>query len=262
MIKKIGIVITFLGSFNIIFSLSKENKQKIGMLIWQNEGSCKVDRLTCWSKHESFLSLGIGHFIWYPEGQTPYYTEQFPALCNYLKKNGVPFPQWLEKAKDIGAPWQSRDEFLADNKRLDELQSLLASTIDLQTNFMIEELEKQWPHIIEAVSQSKKKQIIHYFMLMKTSLLGIYALVDYLNFKGSGLNPKEQKRGQGWGLLQVLLDLPEDLTENNINKAFTIAAAKRLLLLIENSSPEYKPIRYLNGWMKRISTYTKPAILD
>ena len=32
--------------------------------------------------------------------------------------------------------------------------------------------------------------------------------MDYVNFKGEGVNPTERYRGQGWGLLQVLEAMP------------------------------------------------------
>ena len=61
-------------------------------------------------------------------------------------------------------------------------------------------------------------------------------LIDYLNFKGSGLDPKEQSNGQRWGLLQVLIDMPDSLTEDKVNQAFTISAIKILVALVQNSA--------------------------
>ena len=36
---------------------------------------------------------------------------------------------------------------------------------------------------------------------------GVYALIDYVNFKGEGVKKEERYRGQGWGLRDVLLEL-------------------------------------------------------
>lgn len=63
-------------------TLSTTDAEKIGLLIWQNEASQRVDLLTFWNPNESFPSLGIGHFIWHSAGTTIPYTEQFPALCH------------------------------------------------------------------------------------------------------------------------------------------------------------------------------------
>ncbi len=95
---------------------------------------------------------------------------------------------------------------------------------------------------------------------MLSSAVGTYILVDYLNFKGDGLNPLEKSNGKPWGLLSVLQDMPENLTQENVTKAFTIAATKKLLMLIEHSSPDYKRLHFFGGWITRLNTYTKKSI--
>lgn len=259
MFKKILLLLlTF--HISITKTLSPEDAYKIGMQIWNNEASQRVDLLVFWNPNESFPSLGIGHNIWYPENQFAKYTEEFPKLCNYLQKNGIVLPAWLTKALSKGAPWKIREEFLQDKKRTEELRNLLSSTINLQTNFMIERLEQQWPLILEAAPAQYKDKLKNIFKLMTSSALGTYALIDYLNFKGSGLNPNEIANGYQWGLLQVLLNIPDDITKENINKLFAISAAKILLKRIENSGPNYNTIRFMHGWVKRISTYIDPNI--
>lgn len=242
------------------FSVTIEDAKKIGLQIWQNEASQRKDLLVFWNPNEEFLSLGIGHNIWFPKGHAVLYAQQFPLLCNFLQNHGVQLPEWLEIAKDIGAPWTSRDEFLQDTERIEELRNLLISTIDLQVYFMIERLDQQLPTIIEAADIEQREKIIRNIELMKSSLYGIYALTDYLNFKGGGLNPKEKSNGDGWGLLQVLLDMPDNLTKDNVTKAFTVSAANILLRLIKNSAPDYRRIRFLHGWMRRLSTYVDSNI--
>lgn len=269
MIKKFAIkkffiflIIQLLSSNNLtLTTLSAPDAKKIGMLIWENEASQRVDLLTFWSQHEPFPSLGIGHFIWFPQNKPAPYKEQFPLMCGYLKENGIKLPYWLNKAIYTGAPWATRQEFLQDKQKIHDLQILLSSTIDLQTNFIIKQFEQQIPSIIKAAPEIHKSKIIHNVQLMQSCPLGTYALVDYLNFKGSGLVSTEEKMGQAWGLLQVLLDMPENLNSDNVNKAFAISAAKILLRRIENSGPNYGTLRYLHGWMKRISTYANQDIL-
>lgn len=248
-------------SFSTIKSISKKEAKNIGMLIWQNEASQRTDLLAVWNQYESFPSLGIGHFIWFPKNQRPKYTEQFPLLCCYLKQNGITLPHWLERALRIGAPWTYREQFLQDVKKLNELRSLLASTIDLQINFIIDQFKQQVPGILEATPFKFKSKVMYNTNLMLSCPQGTYALVDYLNFKGNGLSQAEELNGQRWGLLQVLMDMPNNLNRNNVNKAFAISAAKVLLRRIENSGPDYTLIAYLDGWMKRVSTYANPDVL-
>ncbi len=259
-----NLIFVFLITSHVMHaSLSAEDARKIGNLIWSNEADQRVDLLVFWSPYAPFPEIGIGHYIWYPQGQTGPYTEQFPSLCAYIEERGVQPPDWVQDALIAGgAPWQSRDEFLADKTRVGELRQFLASTVELQTEFMIKRLENEWPYIVDAAPEEKKEQVQIQFNLMRCTLLGTYALVDYLNFKGSGLNPHEERKGERWGLLQVLMDMPDDLTEENVTKSFAICAARRLILLMSNSGPEYKSVKFLAGWIKRVSTYARPTIFD
>src|SRR6266446_3164255 len=50
-------------------TLSHADVQRIGKKIWQNECNGTISGLTSWNQGEDFASLGIGHFIWYPQGR-------------------------------------------------------------------------------------------------------------------------------------------------------------------------------------------------
>jgi hypothetical protein len=142
--KKIITQVTFLAFFAVIthinnlFCLDSKDIKKIGSAIWYNEAGSRKDLLAFWSEHEPFPSLGIGHAIWFPEGAPAPYTEQFPLLCDFLEKNKVKLPGWLKVAKKTGAPWKTRQEFMQDVQKREQLITLLSSTIELQTRFMIE----------------------------------------------------------------------------------------------------------------------------
>lgn len=259
MIKK-NILVGLLVPGLVLSVIIPQNIHKIGQLIWQNESGRRVDLLVFWNEHESFPSFGVGHNIWFPATFNANFTQSFPLLCAYLKSHGVKLPEWLENALPGPAPWLTRADFLKDTQRTKELQRILESTIDLQVNFMIDQLEQLWPKMIHMAPAAQRKKIIHNFRLMRSSLLGTYALVDYLNFKGSGLNA--HTTGENWGLLQVLLGMPHGLTQDNVNQAFTVSAAKVLIKLIEQSAPKYNRVKFLKGWMIRLSTYSDPASLD
>jgi hypothetical protein len=256
------IVMLVLLQSKLINCLSPADTQKIGMQIWKNESGQHLDLLVHWHKNETFPSFGIGHNIWFLTGQEKKFNEQFPQLCTYLEKNGVKLPQWLQKVKNSGAPWKNREEFLKDYKKINNLCHLLSVTIELQTEFMIERLDEQWPKILQHAPKKQQTKLMHNYKLMRSTLLGTYTLIDYLNFKGSGLDPKEESNGQRWGLLQVLLDMPDGLTKDTVNQAFTLSAIKILVTLVQNSAPEYNRMKFLNGWIKRLNTYSSPETFN
>lgn len=244
-----------------LLSISKECKEKIGYQIFKSEARCNKELLVFWNEKESFPSLGIGHFIWYPKFQQYDFTQQFPDLCRYLKKRGVKLPKWL--TPDLSAPWQTREEFLADIERTNELRELLASTIKEQIHFILETSERKIKEVIAATPALHRKRVQKYIELLQNTPLGYYSLVDYVHFKGTGLNPKERRKGKGWGLYHALLNMPKsDITAENINAAFSISAAKMLVQLIENSGPDYKNNAWLTGWMKRVNGYAKTTSIE
>jgi len=86
--------------------------ERIAKLIFQNECGSREACLTSWNKGEEFASLGIGHFIWYPEGTTEkekHFSESFPKLIRSMRQQGVAVPAWLNE--DTGSPWLDREAF-------------------------------------------------------------------------------------------------------------------------------------------------------
>lgn len=229
---------------SFLHALSDYEAEKIGKQIWLNEGSGKVEYLTYWSLREPFPSLGIGHNLWLPEDATSPYKGEFPLLCTYLQRNGVELPAWLEAALRDGMPWHSREEFLCDTVRIQDLQQLLLTTIYLQTKFMIERVDRELPALLACIEDSEKQQhVAHYIAWMRKSLAGQYALVDYWNFKGAK------------SILKVLLTIQnERATEQNIVHAFT-ASAWHILSERTSQSKNFEDVSYLRGWTNRITTY-------
>ena len=62
---------------------------QLGRRIWRNECRGTYSGLTSWNRGEEFASLGIGHFIWYPEGRQGPFRESFPMLLSYLRRHGA-----------------------------------------------------------------------------------------------------------------------------------------------------------------------------
>ncbi len=234
-------------------SISLDEAEEIGNKIFQNECGGKVENLTFWSPKEDFPSLGIGHFIWYPEHKDSRFEETFPLLLNFLICNGATLPAWLHVNSDC--PWESRALFYTaiQTPEMKQLRYFLVQTKNLQALFMAERLEKSLPQILEELPAKKRSSAeAHFASLMKTPQ-GTYALVDYLNFKGPGTAKSERYEGQGWGLAQVLEAMPENSPDPL--KAFALAAKKILLQRVKNAPPDRHEEQWLKGWLKRVETY-------
>ena len=87
---------------------------------------------------------------------------------------------------------------------------------------------------------------------------GVYALLDYVNFKGEGLSDSERYNGEGWGLRQVLLAMEQNPEVSALDR-FRDAAARVLTRRAENAVNPIEKNRWLKGWLKRLETYKQPA---
>ena len=72
-------VISISQASNKKLEISKEELSKIAERIFQNEAAGKKDNLVYWNKGENFPSLGIGHFIWYKEGEPDRFERVFQS---------------------------------------------------------------------------------------------------------------------------------------------------------------------------------------
>lgn len=235
-------------------SISQEQAEKIGLQIWKNECSGTTMGLTWWNEGEKFASLGIGHFIWFPLSHQEPFTETFPQLLLFLKEHQVSLPSWLEEAK--GCPWTSRTQFLDElsSPKMTDLRNLLLETIGLQALFMAQRLENVLPKIKLGLSDEEQERISRQFYRIAHAPNGPYVLIDYLNFKGEGVNLKETYAGQGWGLKQVLLTMKSSEQPDPIEE-FILAAKKVLSLRVSHAPSERNEQRWLNGWYNRLDSY-------
>lgn len=239
-------------------SLSETDAAAIGRKIWQNECGGTVEGLTSWNAGEDFPSLGIGHFIWYVPGRPGPFQESFPPLVAYLKERGVAMPGWLAEAK--GCPWASRAQFLAEQQsaRMKELRRFLANTVPAQTGYIVRRLERSLPQMEQATPDAAgRAQLRANFQMMASSRNGLYALIDYVNFKGEGIKPEERYQGQGWGLRDVLVEMRPAGGGAAATAEFSEAAKRVLRRRVKNSPPERGESRWLAGWENRCETYQR-----
>ena len=236
-------------------TLSHAEALRIGKRIWQNECNVTVSGLTSWNTGEDFASLGIGHFIWYPEGKRGPFEESFPKLIKFISDRGVNVPSWLQNAR--GCPWESQSDFqhAQNSPQMKVLRDFLVRTVDLQAQFLVNRLENALPKMLEETAPPNRVHVQEQFERMSRSAKGCYALVDYVNFKGEGVLHTERYRGEGWGLLQVLDDMHGTSRGASAVEEFSRSARAILTRRVKNSPAERNESRWLPGWINRVNSY-------
>ena len=244
---------------DIFANISRSELNAIGEKIFKNEAAGKKENLVYWNEGENFPSLGIGHFIWYKQGEPGIFEESFPQLVEFLKSKNVKLPKIM--AENKYSPWKSREELInlqtkkIPDSDIEELTNFLYDNKDLQVMFIFKRLEASLEKMM-AVS-SNKENVRKQFYRVASSPNGLYPLIDYVNFKGEGINPNERYNGQGWGLLQVL----ENMKGTEIGKAalteFTNSAKFVLQRRVNNSDPSKNERKWLQGWFNRCNTYAE-----
>jgi hypothetical protein len=228
---------------------------RIGKRIWQNECNGSIAGLTSWNSGEDFASLGIGHFIWYPEGMRGPFEESFPEFLEFARKRGSTVPVWLNQA--TFCPWSSRADFSGaqNSSQMRELRQYLAHTVDLQTQFLLARLQQSLAKMLDEVASGARDNVRRQFTRIASTPHGCYALADYVNFKGEGVLQTERYHGEGWGLLQVLEQIHGTEPGGAANREFANSAAAILRRRVQNSPPERHEARWLPGWLNRVHTY-------
>jgi len=240
-------------------SLADSDLAWLGDRIYANECNRVSACLTSWNDGEEFPSLGIGHFIWYQADQEGIYQETFPALLRFLEQEGHDLPGWVLQY-GYEQPWPDRASFLAarDGAELSALRTLLEGSLAEQTAFIVQRFNEAIPRLLEAAPAGERQSLEQKILAVASSDLprGLYALIDYIHFKGEGIRAEERYQGEGWGLLQVLQAMPENAPQP-LN-AFIAAADATLTRRVANAPAERGEQRWLAGWRNRLETY-RPA---
>jgi len=237
--------------------ISDADALRIGKKIWQNESNGTVAGLTAWNTGENFASLGIGHFIWYPQAVHGPFEESFPKFLAFAREHRVAIPEWLNQS--TACPWNSRGEFSTaqNSTQMRDLRQFLSRTIDVQAQFMVARLQQSLAKMLDEAAPADRANVERQFAHVASTPHGCYALVDYVNFKGEGVLHTERYHGEGWGLLQVLQQMHG--TENGARAAreFSNSAAAMLRRRVQNSPPERHEARWLPGWLNRVHSYSE-----
>jgi hypothetical protein len=227
--------------------MPSEQVEHIGKKIYRNECNNNPKLLVFWKKGEEFPSCGIGHFIWYPKNQSYIFKEQFSHLLNYLQKRAVTIPSWIDAS--FSCPWvQQEYEAGAYQSQINELRTLLESTISLQAHFIIDNFKRDIALL--KLAENLKKRL----NALMGDAQGLFAVIDYVHFKGMGTNVTERYHGQGWGLVQVLENMHHELSHSLLEQ-FVESAKKVLAQRVKNAPPERKEEQWLPGWCNRVNRY-------
>ena len=243
---------------DIFANISRSELNAIGEKIFKNEAAGKKENLVYWNEGENFPSLGIGHFIWYKQGEPGIFEESFPQLVEFLKSKNVKLPKIM--AENKYSPWKDRQELInlktKKNPDIEELTNFLYENKDLQIMFIFKRLESSSLEKMLAVSNDREN-VRKQFYRVASSPNGLYPLIDYVNFKGEGTNPKERYNGQGWGLLQVLENMKGTETGKSALTEFSNSAKFVLQRRVNNSDPSKNERKWLQGWFNRCNTYAE-----
>lgn len=228
-------------------------------MIFFNECSGREERMLTWNADEDFPSFGLGHFIWYPQGKKGPYQALFPEFLSFLEAQKTEIPAWINALPAREAPWQSREEFLNDlsSERMTALRNFLVQTQGFQTQFIIHRVKGILPRMLAAIPEEKRPEIELKFTEIAEAPKGMFALIDYVNFKGEGILETERSQGQGWGLLQVLEEMQAPAKKEDALKEFVRAAKKVLENRVKNAPPEKDCSKRLGGWKTRVKNYLK-----
>ena len=248
------------GAYGQLPALSQADKEWLGERIFQNECAGRFACLTSWNEGEDFPSLGIGHFIWYQAGQIEPFEETFPELLEFYRQRRQALPAWLSDSSTVASPWRSRDEFYLqiDSPPMQELREFLAASKAVQVEYISERLHRSVSGIIGQFAEAAQPKVADQLYQIANSAppLGLYALIDYIHFKGTGLSTSERYQNQGWGLLQVMEQLQNShATLENFVQAAELVLERRVI----NAPPGRDEQRWLAGWKNRLRTYLPGA---
>ncbi|MCH9809162.1 MAG: hypothetical protein K0U74_15665 [Alphaproteobacteria bacterium] len=245
--------------------ISPQLAARVGHQVWLNETGGNHDAITAWNASEDFASLGIGHFIWFSEGLKSRFQESFPQMLSFLRARGAKPPAWLDKSPVPSSPWHTKRQFQRafNSARMKGLRRFLHQTKGLQAQFLALRMNEALPKLLASLPSARQRtHVRRQFERVTAASKDLYPLIDYINFKGEGISPKEtfpnRKTGrpEGWGLKSVLLAMNGTSKEPRAVLAEFADAARFALLRRIANNPRDK--RWQKGWMARVETYRHP----
>ena len=218
--------------------LSDADKDKLIAFIADKEFGGNWNNCIGWNKGEDFVSVGLGHYLWFSSGLKSPFQESFPSFIEFAHRKdraenlGLRFPSILgmdANGRIQPSPWDNRSEFLRQ-KQSRETRELVAflsepSMRKLQLEFQVERL-KAFADKMTSFSGFPGDAPLRSTPGQRAALLqelfrfpnGIALLIHYPTFKGEGMKESEryayQGKNHGWGLFQVI-DYAASLSDGN-----------------------------------------------
>jgi len=132
----------------------------------------------------------------------------------------------------------------------------MANTIQLQARFLVQRMEASLPKMLDGAPKAQRARIKANYDKLAATQRGIFALVDYVNFKGEGTKETERYKGEGWGLMQVLAGMGESEGESPA-ALFAKSAEEVLTRRVHNAPADRHEERWLTGWKNRVRAYVQ-----
>jgi hypothetical protein len=151
----------------------------------------------------------------------------------------------------------SRKQFLSskENKQYQDILNFMTRTKHCQADYLIENTKRSLQKIIDAAPGDQRLRITKYLSQLSSNPQGLYAIIDYVNFKGAGIGGSEIYQGEGWGLLQVLQGMRDMPTSQEILAEFVRSAKDVLKHRVSIAPIDRHEERWLPGWLNRVDTY-------
>ena len=240
---------------------SAKDMNAIGDRIFRNETNGDATKLLRWNTQGNFADLGIGHLVWYPANQRGSYTETFPSFLKYAQSKNVPLPNWLANRRSEGGPWANKATFeqAKDDKQMRELANFLEKTVGLQAAFMTDQLRRNMPSMAQTLPNQYRQADLDNFQIMEKTPGGMYPMLDYMVFQGTGASNSERYNGHGWGLLQVLLNMEKVQPGPNALAEFMRSAGDSITHRVAAAPADRHEARMLSVWQTRVRTYKVPT---
>ncbi len=237
--------------------IPKADRLLMAERVFKNECYDERDCLLEWDKGEDFLSIGLEHFIWSPANSSSIFKDTFKSYLEYAREKGKHLPKVLDKNPLPPCPWDSRGQFLKskNSREYQDITEFLIKTKQCQADYLIETARQSLQKIIRASPQSQLTNIQNKIALLSNNPDGVYAIIDYVNFKGTGIGASEKYEGEGWGLLQVLEGMRDGIKPQEVLPDFVRSARNVLNHRVFNAPHDRHEEKWLPGWQKRVDTY-------